>query len=273
MGICAAPNGHVYVTDETRVECFDSQGAFLYQWGPDVSGPWQLSGAKDISADAEGNLVVADIGNGAMKFTATGAYLGTYGPFPFEPRCVAVNPLGDLYLAGESKPFFDHLSSTGAVLASIGSGGTGDGQFAPFGMLLGIALDRSGNVYVTDVYNYRVQKFSATGVFLAKWGSYGYHQGQFVAPWGIAVDGAGNVYVTDVSADRVQVFTSNGTYITEWGGPGNGPGQFNAPTGIAVDQAGNVYVTERFNHRVQKFGPVPTPSRATSWGRLKNLYR
>ena len=59
-------------------------------------------------------------------------------------------------------------------------------------------MDGSGNVYVADTCNHRIQKFSSEGVFLAKWGSYGSGDGQFYSPFGVAVDGSGmNVYVAD----------------------------------------------------------------------------
>jgi hypothetical protein len=42
---------------------------------------------------------------------------------------------------------------------------------------------------------------------------------------------------------------------------------------VGTDADGNVYVADYSNSRVQKFGPLPTPVQATSWGRLKSLYR
>jgi hypothetical protein len=84
-----------------------------------------------------------------------------------------------------------------------GSEGSGDGQFR---WLEGIAVDGSGDVYVADRANDRVQKFAADGSFLTKWGSYGSEDGQFDWPRGIAVDGSGNVYVADSGNNRIQKF-------------------------------------------------------------------
>ena len=50
--------------------------------------------------------------------------------------------------------------------------------------LWGIAADGSGNVYVADTANNRVQKFTSTGTFVTKWGSFGTGDGQFDAPYG-----------------------------------------------------------------------------------------
>ena len=68
-------------------------------------------------------------------------------------------------------------------------------------------MDASGNVYVADFGNNRVQVFIPEGRFLRKWGSEGRGDGQFGGPIGIAVDGSGNVYVADRDNHRVQVFS------------------------------------------------------------------
>ncbi|MBI4200532.1 MAG: 6-bladed beta-propeller, partial [Chloroflexi bacterium] len=73
-----------------------------------------------------------------------------------------------------------------------------------------VAVDASGNVYVADQENDRIQKFTSGGLFLAKWGSFGSGDGQFNEPRGVAVDAAGNVYVADYGNDRIQKFASGG---------------------------------------------------------------
>jgi NHL repeat len=85
-----------------------------------------------------------------------------------------------------------------------GSHGTKDGRFqGPEG----VAIDSSGNVYVTDFANGRVQKFDSNGNFIAKWGSQGTGDGQFDNPGSIAVDSnTGNVYVADTGNNRIQAF-------------------------------------------------------------------
>jgi hypothetical protein len=110
----------------------------------------------------------------------------------------------------------------------------------------------SDNVYVVDVLNSRVQKFTSDGTFITKWGSPGDEDGQFNGASGIGVDSSGNVYVTDMH-DRVQKFTSDGTFIGSLGSFGSGDGQFDRPRGIAVDSLDNVYVVDVLNSRVQKF--------------------
>ena len=71
---------------------------------------------------------------------------------------------------------------------------------------MSLAIDGSGNVYVADSSNNRIQKFAADGAFLAAWGSYGTGNGQFAGPTGVATDSSGHVYVADQNNDRIQKF-------------------------------------------------------------------
>jgi DNA-binding beta-propeller fold protein YncE len=125
----------------------------------------------------------------------------------------------------------------------------------------GIAVDSSsGNVYVADTANNRIQVFSSNGTYISEWGRYGRADGNLRYPAGIAVDSSsGNVYVADTANNRIQVFSSNGTfsngtYISQWGGYGTRNGTFSHPAGIAVDSSsGNVYVADTANNRIQVF--------------------
>ena len=134
-----------------------------------------------------------------------------------------------------------------------------------FDLPAGIAVDSSGNIYVADVRNQCIQKFSSNGQFITKWGSYGSGDGQFGDAYSVAVDTSGNVYVADGDSSRIQKFTSNGQFITEWGSYGTGDGQFTGgPPGIAVDSSGNVYAADKGSARIQKF--TSNGQFITKWG-------
>ena len=143
-----------------------------------------------------------------------------------------------------------------------GSEGSGTGKFDLPG---GVAVDSSGNVYVADTLNDRIQVFSSNGTFIAQFGSYGYANGQFDSPTSVAVDSSGNIYVADYGNDRIQEFSSSYNFLTQWGVAGTGNGEFENPEGVAVDSSGNVYVADTGNNRIQKF-VSSTGKYITQWG-------
>lgn len=124
-----------------------------------------------------------------------------------------------------------------------------------------LAVAANGDVYVADQYSYVVQRFTAHGRFLGRWGSEGAGPGQFGAVGGLAVSSAGDVYLVDAGHDRVEEFDATGRFVREWGSRGRRVGQFDfgagAPGvppggGIAV-YGDHVYVSDTFNDRVERF--------------------
>jgi tripartite motif-containing protein 71 len=149
----------------------------------------------------------------------------------------------------------------------------GPGDYLTRPALGGITVDSSGNVFVADIHNQRIKKYTNTGTFLGEWGSFGSGNGQFHNPSDVAVDPSGNVFVADDppgsaddgNNDRIQKFTNNGTFIREWGSTGSGDGQFSIPEGIGVDSGGHVFVLDRGNSgRIQKF--TNTGDFIRAWG-------
>lgn len=128
----------------------------------------------------------------------------------------------------------------------------------------GVAVDATGNVFVTDSANNRVLKYSSAGVFLSSWGTLGSANGEMKFPTGIAVDTAGNVYVVDSNNFRIQKFTGTGAFLAKWGSYGSAQGQMKYPRGIAVDPAGNVFVSDATLHVITKYDSSGTY--VTRWG-------
>ncbi len=120
------------------------------------------------------------------------------------------------------------------VVRTWGNYGTGPGQFiAPFG----VAVAPSGNVYVTDQYNHRVQIFSASGTFLGQFGTLGSGPGQFYFPYGIAAGPDGSIFVVDRENKRIEKFTGDGTFQLAWQ-----LDPYSYPRGVAIEPDGNVLV-------------------------------
>ena len=169
-------------------------------------------------------------------------------------------PAGDNRLLLVVATYYD---TAGVASLTFGSGGSGDGQF---NAAWGVAVAPDGSVYVADVNNSRIQKFTAAGVFATKWGSSGAGDGEFSFASGVAVAPDGSVYVADASNDRIQKFTAAGVFVTKWGSNGTGNGQFDTPFGVAVAPDGSVYVADSWNDRIQKFDADGVF--VTKWGSL-----
>lgn len=142
------------------------------------------------------------------------------------------------------------------LLRRIGTGGKNHFLTTPgdFGAPQGVAVDKDGNVYVTDTLNNRVEIFDADGNFISLFGKHGDGPGYLARPKGIAVDGDGHIWVADEMEDRLQVFNREGQLLTYVGtGHGELPGQFKALVGVAIDKQNRVFTTEQYPGRLQMF--------------------
>ena len=159
------------------------------------------------------------------------------------------------------------------VAGSANMGDGGPATAAQISTIQGIAVDRWGNLYLSDTGNHRVRKISASGVIttLAGTGVAGFSgdggpaaAAQLNLPYGLAADLAGYLYVADLGNDRVRRIGPDGV-ITTVAGNGNrgssGDGgaasgaQLLTPRDVVVDAVGNLYFSEFDGHRVRKVTP------------------
>jgi YYY domain-containing protein len=126
----------------------------------------------------------------------------------------------------------------------------------------GIAVDRSGNVWVADFGNNRIQAFDASLQPLSEFGQRGEDAGDFRDPCGIAIGADGLLYVADTWNHRVEVFRPDGQLVRQW------PGEFYGPRGIAVAPDGKVFVADTGNGRISVF--TPDGQQITRFGRKGN---
>ena len=185
----------------------------------------QLNQPYGVTADANGNVYVADYGNARVQKWAPGATTGT------------------------------------TVAGVTGSAGSGTTQlYRP----TDVVVDAAGNIYIADFGNARIQKWApgaTAGTTVA--GGHGAGSGvtQLSSPTGVYVDDTGNVYVADLGNNRIQKWApgaTSGTTVAGGNGGGSAANQLNWPWGVAVDKSGNVFVADYQNGRVQEWAPGAT---------------
>ena len=116
----------------------------------------------------------------------------------------------------------------------------------------GVAVNKRGEIVVTECSGHCVSVFSQCGKKLRSFGIQGSGHGQFNKPRGVTVDSEGNILVTDTDNQRIQKFTTTGEFFTEVGTKGSGPLQFKRPFDVTFNAINNkVYVVDPLNHHVQ----------------------
>ncbi len=135
------------------------------------------------------------------------------------------------------------------LVAAVGGKGEKGGFFRGPSHL---ALDREGNLHVTDADNGRIEVFSGEGVFVREYGRANVGV-PLKEPYGICAGTDGNLYVADRDLGRILVFAPNGSQINVFSKPGSNPGELSSPRGIAVGTEGRIFVADTGNRRVSVF--------------------
>jgi len=169
--------------------------------------------------------------------------------------------------------FINAIAGTGTASAdpTLANGDGGLATSATFNFPYGVAIDSSGNVYISDRSNKKIRKITASGIIstIAGTGTSGATGDGGSAtsatlnfPTGVAVDLSGNVYISDTNNNKIRKITASTGFITTIAGTGAtgsaGDGgsatsaTLNFPRGVALDSSGNVYISDSANHKIRK---------------------
>jgi uncharacterized protein (TIGR03437 family) len=278
-----APDGTLRVIAGNGLNAFSGDG------GPARAAA--LSRPNGLTLDAAGNILLADAGNnkirgispdGTIRTVAGSGSFGSSGDGGpatqatlATPGAVATDAAGNVYITDNNSQRIRMVTPAGVIstvagngsAASTGDGGpaTAAGIFAP----AGIAVDSSGNIYVSEGFA-RVRKFKVGGTIATFAGSNqsGFSgdggpaaQARLFFPAGLAFDAAGRLYIADSYNEAVRRVNLDGTIATI---AGNGVGAFTGdggpatsaslsrPTGVAVAGDGTVYIADTENDRIRK---------------------
>lgn len=243
--------GFVYVAGhENRVQKFTADGDLVKIWGTAGTGDGQFSHPHGLAIDrARGDLIyVGDQENHRMQvFTSDGTFVRQWADPQFQHiHDVGIDPTtGDVFIGDYELDVLQRFTPTGAPVVELG--GTG-AELGRFDGIWGVSTDSSGNIYVADTFNRRVQKLGPDGTPLAEWRDYA--GTAFQKPTGVFVDGRDVVYVCDSLAEMIVLFDRDGGVLEQW------PlrpvlEEVSEPEDIVLDSTGQeIYLVEVRNHRV-----------------------
>ena len=243
--------GNLYIADtgNGRVLMFNGRGRFLKRIGRTGTGRGRLSVPMGIDVSDDGLVYVADqAGNKVVCFGPDGKVKWEIKvKSPTKPLVVG----SKLYIANRSGVSV-HKRITGSRLFRFGKAGRAEGEF---NNAVGLAVGKSGMIYVSDLNNLRIQGFDKTGNF--KWAAgkppteLDGSGRRFGLPAGVALDEQGLLYVVDAFNHQIIVLDTKGMMVAKLSQRGEKEGQLYFPQGIAYWKEGIFAIADKYNDRIQ----------------------
>ena len=227
-GVAVACNGTIFVTDSRnhQVHVFDAKRKFVKSFGEQGDGDGQLRSPRGIAITAEGLLYVVS-NNRVDVIRENGAFVRRIGAGVLKDPWDVTVYNGEVFVADFGLHSVSVFSHYGELVHTIGSRGTGPGQFEG---VTGVVISPEGELYVTDRNNSRVQVLTTQGVYVREFGNEKLNQPQKLQ---LSVDK--HVLVADNENRRVAVFSKDGILVTSVACAEH-------PCGLAVDQRGDLLV-------------------------------
>ncbi|MBI5241127.1 MAG: hypothetical protein HY926_11695 [Elusimicrobia bacterium] len=235
---------YAYLPLAGQFAVFDAEGKFKARFGSkDAKAPGGLSGTRGFAVSRKLGIYASDTPrNRIQRYDIDGApkavIAESSGMFDSkkkegrvsDPRGVAVNEAGTVYVADAGNRRISAFSPEGAFLFGFGP------QVGPHSLVepTALAWDKGRFLYFTDRGLKKVFKVEPSGAFLAAWGEEGDGPGQFRSPTALAFDGRNYLYVLDDELSRVSVYTKDGAWLTDFFAPGPAERELKEPTAVAI---------------------------------------
>ncbi len=286
--------GNLYIADynNNRVRKVDTNGIIttiagngsnLHTGDGGPASASQLAGPTSVVVDSIGNIYISEgnayqfvrkintsgiittiAGNGTTTFSGDGGPATAAGFVHISD--IEIDANGNIFIIDASGYRLRKINTAGIITTIMGNGiagFTGDGgpgTAAKLNLPVGVAVDRHGNIFIADAFNYRIRKLDTNGIASTIAGTGSPFTSGDGGPAtianltcnGVAVDAVGNVYIAtgDKVVRKVNQFgiisTVAGNGINGYSGDG-GPAtlaSLNQPYGVSVDSHGNFYICD-----------------------------
>jgi DNA-binding beta-propeller fold protein YncE len=211
-------NNELYVADywNDNIHVFNLNGKSLRKIGNAGTGKGEFNGISGVAVNEKGEIFAADFYNQRIQhLRADGSFIKQWGNTKKKgmwagemnyPTDVAVTKDDILYVADSYNDRIQVFSSDSFLRKwggpfALNISGFFNGWFAT---VTSVAIGPKGNIFTTDFYNNRVQKFTANGSFLSAFGEKGNGAGQFDRAVAVATAPNGAVFVVDLGNNRIQ---------------------------------------------------------------------
>lgn len=284
--------GNVYIADylNHRIRKIDTLGIITTIAGsgtlPGYAGDGAiatdalLNSPNGIAIDTLGNIYFTELKNNCIRKLSADGIISTHINNLANPSAICIDKNQNLFVADYLNHQIKKIDLLGniSVVVGIGTQGfSGDNALAINAQLNypeGVAVDKVGNLYVSDTQNRRIRKITADGniTTLAGNGTAGFSGDGALAtlaelktPKGISCDTSGNIYFADADNNRIRKIDSNGNITTLLGEIGLiSSVELSLPIGVSCDLKGNLYVSDTFNSTVHKLTAPTTPTEETT---------
>ena len=248
--------GNEYIINGTEevIDAFTANSGIVVPAGQTINNNGSYAGSPIVTSITAGSgiNVTNPTSPGAATVDNTGvlSIAGTDGVTPSASTGAVTISLsavpntslsGDLVSSITAGNGISVTNPTGVGAATVGflSAGTSLGTFTTGTSPLGVAIDQSGNVWVTNDGSNTLEKFNSAGTSLGTFTT-------GTSPLSVAIDQSGNVWVVNYGSNTLEKFNSAGTSL----------GTFTTGTSphyVAIDQSGNVWVSNYTTNTLEVF--------------------
>jgi sugar lactone lactonase YvrE len=291
ISTAASAQGILTVTPSRTANTAAGTGTAGYTGDTGPATAATLANPSAVAYDSNGNLYLADANNHVIREVSTSGVITTIAGTGIEgfsgdgaaataaqldtPTGVAVDASGNVYIADAHNHRIREVSN-GNITTFAGTGTPGfggDGGAATAALLSlpsGVAVDKSGNIYIADTNNHRIREITAGTINTIAGNGEELYAGDGAAataaaldsPTGVAVDASGNVYIADRLNQRIRMVSAGiittlaGTSTAGFSGDGAAAtaATLAKPSGVSVDATGNIYIADTDNQRIREVG-------------------